>query len=393
MDGSADGYGVLWILVAAVTARYFILGATARYVLVTGETVLTGCGRIGRWAVLTWVGFWMLRQHMGALGRAAMFGVAANFVFPLPTPHSGVIWGMFFLTTSFALLYWGRYKWVEAFSKPLAAVMVACLLAAVVASRPAPGEFLSGLLHPVLPSEGGRYRSGIVLMAVISTAMGSFGNLRYSAFVHQKGWRTLDHLRDQRKDLLVGVLSGVSMLAMVQIAAASVLRPRGIQVSRVEDLVPMFSQVLGDWGQIFFGVTLLCVVLGAHVGSGAGFGIMVSDVYHRFIRPSRRMTEEGITPGEMPAYRWLMLYLFFSPLYVFFTDWTPVGIVVATGVISVVMLPVMTVIILRLTSDRKIMGEHANGWVTNVAMVVAILGAVYLSWDGTLELIAEIRGN
>jgi Mn2+/Fe2+ NRAMP family transporter len=391
MAGSADGYGLLWILVVTYAARFIILDATARYVLVTGETVLTGCGRLGRWAVISWVGFWMLRQHMGAIGRAVMFGVAANFIFPLPTPHSGAIWGMIFLTASFALLYWGRYKWVEEVSKPLAAVMVACLLAAVVASKPGLGDFLKGVVHPILPSEGGSYHSGIVLMAIISTAMGSFGNLRYSAFVHEKGWRTLDHVRSQRKDLLVGILGGLSMLAMVQIAAAGVLRPRGIRVSRVEDLVPMFSQVLGDWGHVFFGVTLLCVILGAHVGSGAGFGIMVSDVYHRFIRPSKRMTEEGTTPGEMPAYRWLMLYLFFSPLYVFFTDWTPVGIVVATGVISVVMLPIMTVIIMRLTADRKVMGQYANGWLTNIVMVLAILSALYLSWQGALEILGELR--
>jgi Mn2+/Fe2+ NRAMP family transporter len=300
---------------------------------------------------------------------------------------------MVFLTAGFALLYWGRYKWVEEVSKPLAAVMVACLLAAAIASKPGLGEFLSGVLHPVLPSEGGRYRSVIVLMAVISTAMGSFGNLRYSAFVHEKGWRTLDHVRSQRLDLLVGVLGGLAMLAMVQIAAAGVLKPSGIRVSHVEDLVPIFARVLGDSGHIVFGVTLLCVTFGAHVGSGAGFGIMVSDVYHRFIRPSKRLTEDGTTPGEMPAYRWLMLYLFFSPLYVFFTDWTPVGIVVATGVISVVMLPVMTVIIMRLTSDRKIMGPYANGWLTNVVMILAIIGALYLSWDGALEIIGLIRNG
>jgi len=391
MAGSADGYSLLWVLVVAVAARFIILDATARYVLVTGETVLTGCGRLGRWAVMSWVGFWMLRQHMGAIGRAVMFGVAANFIFPLPTPHSGAIWGMVFLTAGFALLYWGRYKWVEEASRPLAAVMVACLLAAVIASKPGLKDFLTGVLHPVLPSEGGRYQSGIILMAVISTAMGSFGNLRYSAFVHEKGWRTLGHLRSQRKDLLVGALGGLSMLAMVQIAAAGVLKPRGIRVSRVEDLVPIFGQILGDSGHIFFGLTLLCVVFGAHVGSGAGFGIMVSDVYHRFIRPSRRLTEDGTTPGEMPAYRWLMLYSFFSPLYVFFTDWTPVGILVATGVISVVMLPIMTMIIMRLTSDRKIMGQYANGWLTNVVMVLAILGALYLSWEGALEIIGDIR--
>jgi Mn2+/Fe2+ NRAMP family transporter len=227
-------------------------------------------------------------------------------------------------------------------------------------------------------------------MAVLSTATGSFGNLRYAAFVHEKGWRSLDHLRRQRMDLMFSMLGSLAMLAMVQIAAAGVLKPRGIRVGRVEDLVPIFGQVLGDSGHVFFGVTLLCVVFGAHVGSGAGFGIMVSDVYHRFIRPSKRLDEDGMSPGEMPAYRWLILYLFLSPLYVFFTNWTPVGIIVATGVLSVVTLPIMTLIIMRLTADRKIMGPHANGWLTNSVMVLAVLGSLYLSWEGALEVIGDL---
>ncbi len=390
MAGASNGYSLLWILVVAVAARFVIVDATARYVLVTGESLLTGCGRLGRWAVVLWVGFWLLRQHAGAIGRAVMFGVAANFIFPLPTPHSGVIWGMVFLTAAFALMYWGRYRWVEELSKPLASVMAVCLLAAAIASKPSFTEFLHGVLHPVLPSGGGNYHSIIVLMAVISTAVGSFGNLRYAAFVHEKGWRTLDHLRRQRMDLLLGMLGGLLMLALVQIAAAGVLGPLGIRVTRVDDLIPMFSQVLGDSGHVVLGVTLLCVVFGSHVGSEAGYGIMISDVYHRFIRPSSRLMDEGVPPGKMPAYQWLMLFFFVSPLYVFFTDWTPVGIVVAAGVMSIVALPVMTLVILRLTSDRKVMGPHANGWVTNVVMILATIGALYLSWQGAVEIFSNI---
>ena len=390
--GASDGYGLLWVLVIATVARGVILDATARYVLVTGETLLAGCGRFGRSVTMMWFTVTILRHHLFALSRSVMLGTAAHFIFPLPTPYSSKIWGLASWCAGFGLLYWGRYNWVEKFSRPLAAVMGLCLAIAAIVSRPDFGTFIKGVLHPVLPSEGGQYHSAIVLMAVISTALGSFGNLRYSSFIHEKGWRSLSDLRRQRTDLLTSMLGMFLMLALIQVAAAGALQPRGLHVNKLGDLIPIFSQVVGPWGPAFFGVTLWCVVFSSYVGSGSAFGIMIADVYYRFIRPSPELLERGRPAGEMPAYRWLVLYLFLSPLYVFLTDWTPVGLVLASGVLSVVTLPIMILIVLRLTADRKIMGLHANGWFTNAVLVLAILGAVYLSWEGVGEIISDWKG-
>ena len=188
-------------------------------------------------------------------------------------------------------------------------------------------------LHPVMPSEGGVHSPALILMAIISGAIGSFGNLKYTAYVHEKGWRSLSHLRPQRFDLIISMLGMFLMLALIQVAAAGALKPRGIQVEKIDDLVPIFAQVLGTHGRILFGVALWCVVFAQHVGSGSAHGIMISDAYHRFIRPYRQLTDDVKTPGEMPAYRWLILYVCLSPLYVFLTDWSPIGMVFAYGVL------------------------------------------------------------
>ncbi len=387
--GASNGYSLLWVLVAAAGCRFVLLDATARYVLVTGETLLAGCGRLGRWVTLLWLSVTVLRHHLFALSRSVLLGAAAHLIFPLPVAHSATIWGLISWSAGFALLYWGRYQWVERLSKPLAAAMGLCLVLAAIVSRPKLSEFLSGALDPALPSDSGQYHSVVILMAVVSTAIGSLGNLRYSAFVHEKGWRSMAHLRSQRVDLLVSMLGMFLMLAMIQIAAAGALKPRGIQVSKLEDLAPIFAEVVGPWGPVFFGVTLWCVVFSSYVGGGSAFGIMVADVYHRFIRPSPELTAQGKAAGEMPAYRWLVLYLFLSPLYVFLTDWTPIGLVLASGVLSVVTLPIIALVVLRLTADRKFMGAQANGWFTNTVMVLAIVGALYLAWQGAMELIGE----
>ena len=384
---------LLWVLVVALIVRLALLDSSARYVMVTGESLLAGCGRLGRWVVLMWFAISVLRRHASALVRLVLLGTAANLVVPLPGPHGVAIWGVISWSAGFVLLYWGRYKAVEKMSKPLVAIMGGCLLAAAILSRPDLGLLLQESLHPMLPPATGHYSTAIVVMAMLASAMGSFSNLRYAAYVHEKGWRTLEHLRSQRADMFVSVLSMFLMLVMIQLAAASALKPQGIVVTEVEDIVPIFGQVLGVWGRVLFGVTLWGVCFAGYAGNNAGYGIMLSDVYYRFIRPSEEVTVKGKAAGDMPAYRWLIIYVFLSPLYVFFTGWTPIGLVLAYGVMSIVTMPVIALIVLRLTADRKAMGEYANGWFTNTVLALAVVCAVYLSWEAGVEVFAQVRGS
>ena len=368
---------------ASLAARFVILEATARYVMVSGESLLAGFGRINRGIVLLWFVVVVLQRHLSALTKIVILGGAAHLVLPLPTRHSVAIWGLSSWTLGFAMTYWGRYRLFEKLSKPFAVAMGSCLAAAAILSRPDPAALVRGVLTPVLPMEQGLFSPALVVMAVMSAATASFGNLKYAAYLHEKGWRDLSFLRRQRKDLLLSMCGMFFILAMIQIAAAGALKPRGIQVGTLEDLIPIFASVLGYGGRIILGVTLWSIVFTSYLGDGTGYGIMISDVYYRLVRRSAVIDEQNQAAGKMPAYRWPVLYIFLSPLYVFFTDWTPVGLVLVKSMATVVTLPIITLTVLRLTTDKKIMGTHANGWLTNIVLVLTTIGAVYLGYQSS----------
>ena len=103
------------------------------------------------------------------------------------------------------------------------------------------------------------------------------------------------------------------------------------------------------------------------------------------------MTEGRKSSGEMPAYKWLLIYLSITPVYGFLTDWTPVGVVIFGGVLSILTLPVLTFIVFRLTNDRKRMGEYANGWITNTVLILTFISSSHLSWEDTLDLMQDIK--
>ena len=384
--GSTYGYSLLWLLGLALFARYLILDATARYVMVSGESLLGGFGRISRWIPLSWGVAVLIKRHLSALVKLVLLGAASHLLLPLPTPYSEAIWGLSWWTLGFALMYWGRYRVVERLSRPLAVTMGLCLGAAALMSGPEPVEIARGILTPMIPAEPGVYSPIVVLMTVMS-ATASFSNLKYSAFVHEKGWKDPVFLRRQRTELLVSMAGMFCMFAMIHIAAAGLLRPRGIQVEEIEDLIPIFSTVLGPAGRIVLAVALWSLAFSNYVASTTSYGIMISDVYYRFVRRDPDVAARNQAAGELPAYRWLVLYVFVTPIYVyFFTDWTPVWLLLFQDAVSLLSLPLVTTAVLWLTMNKRRMGPLVNGWFTNVVLVATTLTAFYLGFHGALDL-------
>jgi len=385
--GADYGYTLLWLLVVAIAARVVILETTARYVVVTGESLVTGCAKAGRW--LVWLIFItpLIKRFVTGLIQILLLGTAVHLVFPLPTRYSVAIWALVSWSLVFALLYWGRYSLVEKFSKPLAVIMGGSLAIAAFLSRPDWAAAAKASIIPSLPEHQGLYGTAIVIMGVAGGAIGSFGNLKYSAFVHEKGWRDLSYLSRQRIDLALSSFGMLVILALIQIAAAGALRPLGIQVAEVEDLVPVFAQVLGDAGRIVLAAGIWSVVFTTATGSSAAYALMLSDIYHRFLRPSEAIKEqdEGRGAAYLPAYRWFLLVFLIPPLMVLFTDWQPVPLLMLSAVMAAVMLPATIIILLRLTADRKFMGKYVNRWFVNAVLVFSALASLYLGYQSLLE--------
>jgi Mn2+/Fe2+ NRAMP family transporter len=388
MAGADYGYALIWLLVVAITARLFILEATARYVIVTGESIVTGCAKAGRW--LVWMIFLtpLLHRFMSGMIQMILMGTAIHLVLPLPTPHSVAIWSLISWALAFTLLFWGRYRLVERMARPLAVLMGGSLALAAFLSKPDWEAAVKGAIVPTVPDQNGLYGTAVVILGVVIGAIGSFGNMKYATFVHEKGWRDLSYLRRQRWDLLSSAVGMFVMLALLQIAAAGALHPLGIQVAEVEDLVPVFSQVLGESGRIVLALGIWSVVFTSMVGSSTAYALMLSDLYHRFLRPSAviREQDEGRGAAYLPAFRWFLVIFQVPALMVLLTDWRPVPLLMFSAAISAVMLPATIIILIRLTADRKFMGEYVNRWFVNVVLVLSALMSLYLGYQSILEL-------
>ena len=326
----------------------------------------------------------MLKRQMLNMVHILVMGVALNLVAPLPTTYSEKIWSVVICGAGFALMYVGRYPAVEKISRPLLFVLGSCVVLAAVLSRPDPAEIAAGFLNPVLPPDTGFYSPVLVVMAILGTSVGSLTALKYSAFVYEKGWRGPAFQKQQRVDLLLATVGMFALAATIQIAAAAVLHPRGLSVENIQDLTPLFSVTLGDWGRVALGICLWAASFATYLGSNTGYTLMATDIYRRAIRGQESLGSDD------PMFRWLLIWFCVSPMYVLWTDWKPVAVALVAGMLFLFLLPLILVVLLKITSDRELMGEQTNGWFSNTYLSVLALGIAVVTYQEGANLWMEL---
>ncbi len=388
--GATFRYSLIWALGLTLIFRFVLTNTTATYVLVTGESLLAGYRRLGNWVVWIILFATIVLRHFFNLYLIIMCGDSANLLFPLPTEWSNEIWSFFFVLVGFAIMFWGGYPAVEAFSKVLVGILGGSLIIAALLSRPDPVGILQGTFLPSLPQSDGLYSSLFILMALIGTEAGSVVSLSYAYFIREKGWKSVADLKRQRWDLVTGVIYMFVIGSLLQIAAAGIIHPLGIDIENAEDLVHIFSDTQGWVGWIIFGLGLWGATFSTFVGANTGCALIVTDICRMsipyFKKSSALHGEPDDSVKKDPIYRWIIFFWSFSPLYILFTDVRPIWLVLMVSSVVVIVIPLVGLVLLKLTNDRKLMGKYRNGWLTNVALTILILVALYMTYNNAVKL-------
>ena len=66
--GAGYGYSLIWAVALTLVFRFVWINVSAKYVLVTGESLIQGYARLGRWVV--WLPIHTIRIYAPGRGRA-----------------------------------------------------------------------------------------------------------------------------------------------------------------------------------------------------------------------------------------------------------------------------------------------------------------------------------
>jgi Mn2+/Fe2+ NRAMP family transporter len=130
--GANYGFTLVWAVVVVHLVKYPFFEFAHRYTAATGESLLVGYRRVGRWALITYLAIALgLSIPTAAVLTIVTAGMASQMFAVSLTPMR---WGLILLAGCAVVLASGGYPLLDRLMKVLMAFLVVCTLVAVVAA-------------------------------------------------------------------------------------------------------------------------------------------------------------------------------------------------------------------------------------------------------------------
>jgi manganese transport protein len=371
-SGTQFGYLLLWVIVAANIMAGLVQYLSAKLGLVTGRSLPAAIGRqMSRPARLT---FWVQAEIVAiATDLAEVIGgaIALRILFDLPLPVGGIITGV----VSMLLLAIRDRRGQILFERIITGLLLIIAIgfaASFFVATPPPGSVLGGLVPRFQGSE-----SVLLAAAILGATVMPHAVYLHSALVldrhghpepgHDRRWL----LRVTRLDVVLAMtIAGTVNAAMLLVAAINL---QGREVTgTIDGAYAAIHATLGPAIAVLFAIGLLASGLASSsVGAYAGAMIMQGLLHRSIPMLARRL----IT--LCPAIAILAL------------GFDPTRSLVISQVVLSFGIPFAVLPLVRLTSNRKLMGSDTNhpvttviGWAVAALVTLLNLVLIYLTVKG-----------
>jgi NRAMP (natural resistance-associated macrophage protein)-like metal ion transporter len=368
--GAEYGYNLLWTLIPLVLALGIMQETCARMGAVTGKGLSDLIReQFGvRWTVLVMAALLVanggvtVSEFVGIAAATELFGVP-RFV-SVPLAAFAVWW----------LVVKGSYRRVERVFLLMSLVFIGYVVSAFMA-KPAWGEVARGLVHPAIEFNAGYI---FTVVALIGTTISPYMQVFVQSSVVEKGVTEEDYALT-RVDVWTGTVFAIAIAFFIAVATAAKLHVAGVRIESAEQAARALEPLAGPYAKTLFGVGLFGASMLAAAVLPLSTAYSVSEALGFEKGVSRSFREAPIFLGIFTSLIVVGGVVAMIPRLPLF------DVLLVTQVINGLLLPVLLVSILRLASDRGLMGAHANGRVYNAAswLTVAVVSAVSLLFIAT----------
>jgi Mn2+/Fe2+ NRAMP family transporter len=317
---------------------------------------------------------------------ADLGGMAAAVQLVLPWPFEALV-TMIGLAI-FALQWWGSYEMIRNVFRVLALTLLSYVAAAFLA-HPEWSRILHGTLVPTLRFDR-EFLS--LLVAIIGTSLSAYlytwqSNQEVEEEIAMGRTRLRDRvgasrreLRESRRDILYGmVFSNIVMYFIILSTAATLFAAGKTDVQTAADAATALEPVAGRAAGLLFtlgviGVGFLAIPV---MTTGAAYDLSQSVGWRNSL---------GAKPHEAAKFYGAIGIVTLIAIAINFLGFNPMKVLVWSGIVQGFSTPPLMLLILRMTNNRRIMGDRVNGraintlgWITTAAIFSASAGLV-LSW-------------
>ena len=362
--GARYGFEMMWLLLLSTAGLLVIQEMCARMGAVTGKGLSDLIReRFGvRWTIVAMLallianGSNIVAEYAGIAASLELFRVQRIVSVPITAV---LIW---------VLVVFFSYRIVERALFVLVLAYIAYPISALIVGPPW-GEVVRDSVIPSLPIGQAAL---IAALALVGTTITPYMQFYIQASVVDKGIDR-DQYRFERVDVLLGaILTGLNGFFIVVVAGA-VLHPAGIHVDSAADAAQALGPLAGQQAQLLFGVGLFGASLLAATIMPLSTSYAICEAFG---------WESGISKNfrEAPVFMGLFTLLVVAGALIVLSPSVPlIPVILVSQNVNGLLLPIVLVFILKLAGDRRIMGDHANGRVSQWIGIGTAIGASVLS--------------
>ena len=373
--GAEFGYSLLWVLLLGVVCLVVLIEMSGRLAAVSHHTIAGA-----------------MRERFGfSFFLLSLIGVVAVSMLTLAAELGGVCmalqlatgigfqwWALPVMLAVWLLLWRGTFGLIEDGVSLLGLVTVAFVIAAV-RLHPSAGEVAAGFVPSAAPYAPSRY--WFLAVSILGATLTPYLFYFYSSGAVEDGWDA-DDVPANRLVSAFGMGFGATLAAAVLVVAALVYT-RGVRLDSYDQIAPMLTDALGRWGYPLFVAALGIACFGAALEVSLALAYMIAQGFGW-------NWGENARPRDAARFSvsYTLALVLATALVVVGLD--PLRVTNVAMALNAASLPLAVVPFLVLMNDREYVGEHVNGRLANVLVLVVVALACVLA---AVSLPLELAGG
>lgn len=372
--GATFGYQLIWATVFAVVALMMLMEMASRIAIVSKQNLIEAsinvfpenslwqnfiCGLMLITVLAVCFAFQAGNLTGGGLGLATILGVENKYV-------------IIFMTIVVLLITTlGSSKSLEFIMKIFVGLMGIIFIITMLFVKPPVGEMVKGLV-PIIPS--GAY---LLTLALIGTTLIGI-NLILHSITSKNKWSSIEQLSEARWDIGFNIFIGGMITLSIVTISATVLRGVAIKGNPALAFTQSLEPVLGSFASIFGNLGLFAAGLSSAIAIPFTFKNIIAAIF-KF---------EGGAEGKKSKTLATVVILFGAALAI--VGKNPQEIIILAQATSGLFLPIITILILIVANNKKLLGEHVNNKIQNIVGILVVILTLLLGINGVVQGIQNL---
>lgn len=359
--GASYGYTLLWAVLLSIITAIVLQVIVARIGIVTQE----GLGVAIReqfshpWIKYTLIWLVVISITLGAATYISsdLTGTSLGITTFVDAPVHYIAPVMGVIVLLLGLI--GGYKAIEKLILVLIVIMCISFVTTMFVVQPDWGSVFKGTLVPEFPKG-----SSILIIAMVGTTV-----VPYNFFVHastvQSKWKSPSQLNESRWDTIISISVGGLVTAAILVTAATIMP--GESISNATDLAVQLEPVFGSWAKIIIGSGIFAAGISSAVVVPLGAVYTIGSAFK---------WKGGLSNKRL---KFVFIFIVLIGIVVSGFGIEPLSIVLFAQALNGILLPVIAVLIMIVSNNKRRLGKYTNTLALNIiggiiCVICAVLG-------------------